>query len=62
MNEAGEVVIDDSKTLEVLQTFSDKFECILDAEDASNATALQQILDDMAVESDFVKHVVGKVF
>ena len=60
-NEAGLVEIDDSKTLAVLEEFSRTYEAILDCEDALDGAGLQRILDDMAVETDFIQRIVAKV-
>lgn len=57
----GEVVIDDSKTLEVLEVMATQYLEILDCEDAANGPALQKIMDMMAEETDFIRHVVSKV-
>jgi hypothetical protein len=62
LNDEGRVVIDATKTLEVLTVFSDKYLEILGAEDLCDGPALESIVQQMSSESDFVQHVVAQVF
>jgi hypothetical protein len=58
--ETGRLVLDPSKTLAVLDTFSECFERVLAAEDASDGTALEKILyGEMSPEDEFVRSVLG---
>jgi len=61
-HENGKLVLDESKTLAVLDELSACFLRILDHMDAADGAALESILfKEMAPEDAFVKHVVGLV-
>jgi hypothetical protein len=62
LNEEGRVVIDGSKTLEVLTLFTEKYLEILAAEDVCDGGVLERIVEEMRSESEFVQHVVAQVF
>lgn len=62
LNEEGKVVIDPSKTLEVLSIFSEKYLQILHAEDVLDGPCLSRIVDEMSSETEFITHVVSKVY
>lgn len=59
---SGKLVLDASKTLEVLNIFSSTFLLILDAMDAANGAALEHILfEELAPEDAFVRATVAAV-
>lgn len=61
-HENGKLLIDESKTLAVLDELSACFLRILDHMDTADGAALENILfKEMEPEDDFVKHVVGLV-
>lgn len=62
LNDQEKVVIDPSKTLEVLTIFSEKYLQILHAEDIADGPCLANIVEEMRSETDFIQHVVSKVF
>jgi len=61
LNDGGEVVIDDSKTVEVLDIMANQYLEILGFEDDRNGPSLEKVMDMMAEETDFIRHVVSKV-
>jgi hypothetical protein len=62
LDSQGKVVIDPSKTLEVLNVFSEKYLEILHAEDVLDGECLGRIVEEMRSETDFITHVVSQVF
>ena len=57
----GKLSIDDTKTLQVLEIFSNRFVAILDCEDSGDAETLLGFLDEMQQETDAVRRVVAAV-
>ena len=57
----GRLVLDESRTLAVLDAFSEQFEAVLECEDRADGAALAAILAEMEQESDFVRAVVRNV-
>jgi hypothetical protein len=56
------LVMNDEKSLEVLDFAQKLFETILDAEDEYNGQKLEQILNEMQEETHIVKWLVNKLF
>jgi hypothetical protein len=57
----GELTLHDEKTLDVLEAFAERFLAILDCEDRADADSLVGFLEEMEVETDFVRDVVKRV-
>ncbi len=62
LNEDGRVVIDTSKTIQVLEKFSAQYLEILQCEDDLNGNRLQEIVEAMAKETEFIQVVLSRVF
>jgi len=58
---SGKLVLDDSKTMDVLDAFSERFLAILECEDKADGKTLTRFLGEMQDETDLIRRVVAAV-